>query len=53
MNRIQILAPCKDCEKRQVNCHDNCTRYSAYKAQINKIKKMQRDKSVAASWSYK
>ena len=26
-----MMSPCKDCTKRCVACHDNCTEYQAYR----------------------
>ena len=36
MNKI---APCKDCENREIGCHGNCEKYKAWKAELQEMKK--------------
>lgn len=35
-----IYVPCKDCTKRQVNCHSNCDDYAAF-IEENEYRKKQ------------
>ena len=35
-----IYVPCKDCTKRQVNCHSNCDDYAAF-VEENEYRKKQ------------
>ena len=34
-----ILAPCKDCENREIGCHSRCVAYIKYKSELNDAKK--------------
>ena len=34
-----ILAPCKDCENREIGCHSRCVAYIKYKKELNDTKK--------------
>ena len=34
-----ILAPCKDCENREIGCHGRCVAYIKYKSELNDTKK--------------
>lgn len=34
-----ILAPCKDCENREIGCHSRCAAYIKYKSELNVAKK--------------
>ena len=34
-----ILAPCKDCENREIGCHSRCVAYIKYKSKLNDAKK--------------
>ena len=34
-----ILAPCKDCENREIGCHSRCAAYIKYKSVLNDAKK--------------
>lgn len=41
-----MMSPCKDCKNRSMDCHGRCSRYEAYKSNIEdvrKIKKRERD----------
>ena len=37
-----MLAPCKDCEDRQIGCRATCEKYLEYKAKAEEIAKRQR-----------
>lgn len=36
-----MIAPCKDCGKRQLNCHGNCKAYAEFVKEREGIRKMQ------------
>lgn len=36
-------APCKDCNDRQLGCHDRCEKYLNFKAENEKTKNMIRE----------
>lgn len=52
MNRKQLLAPCKGCKNREIDCHSNCEKYACYTKELKRIKEIQRDKKIGESWSY-
>lgn len=33
-----MKAPCKDCEDREIGCHEKCDRYQAYRQEIEERK---------------
>lgn len=41
-------APCKDCEKRHVGCHDTCEAYQKYHAEREAIRK-ERERQKATT----
>ena len=34
MSPNQIKAPCLDCPKRQIGCHDDCSKFQDYKKRL-------------------
>lgn len=37
---MKLNAPCKDCEKRVVNCHSKCKDYIQYKEESAELKQI-------------
>lgn len=33
-----MKAPCKDCDRRALGCHDHCEEYKEFRAEIERIK---------------
>lgn len=40
-------APCKDCKKRQLHCHDVCERYAAFKEEIDVANRRRKEYEAA------
>ena len=40
-------APCKDCKKRQLHCHDACERYAASKEEIDEANRRRKEYEAA------
>ena len=38
-----INCPCKDCEEREINCHQDCKKYKQFKAIVKQYKKRYGD----------
>ena len=36
-----MIVPCRGCADRVVGCHGNCEKYAAFKAEIEKIRKIK------------
>lgn len=41
---MQIVCPCKDCEKRSLRCHSSCTEYKVYKIELETQKLLKEAK---------
>lgn len=39
---IRGLSPCANCEERQTACWDNCPKYKAWKAEVEKVKEAKK-----------
>lgn len=37
-NNVRGVSPCAECTERHTACHDNCPKYHAWKADVQKIK---------------
>ena len=37
------FAPCKDCTKRELGCHDRCDDYKLFKAELERVRKNRDD----------
>ena len=46
-----MLSPCKDCEKRHMNCHAQCKEYQAYNEE--NIKRREENRRDIESRSYR
>lgn len=45
----RLIAPCKDCEERQIGCHSTCEKYLQYRALKDKQNK-DRVKQAFQDW---
>lgn len=53
---IRGLSPCAECTERHTACHDNCPKYDAWKAEVQKIKdakKAYEEKNWRKKWQRK
>lgn len=39
-----VKAPCKDCTKRSIGCHDSCMEYKKYLQEFKKAKTKEQEK---------
>ena len=46
----QLDNPCKDCEKREVGCHQNCKLYKKYKVLLNEMKHKEQRNKERSKW---
>ncbi len=46
------VAPCKGCEDRNTGCHDRCARYAEFKANLQKVKDLEKEykRSCREEW---
>lgn len=47
---MAMLAPCKDCEDREVGCHAGCEKYLAYKKEREKLNKINAKTEIFLSY---
>ena len=40
---VRDTSPCKDCKDRHPACSDKCDRYKAWKAEIERVKKVRKN----------
>lgn len=43
--------PCKDCEKRELGCHSNCTEYKQAKNENERLNKKKREEAHLYEYS--
>lgn len=36
-----MMSPCKDCENRTIDCHDNCAKYLEYRKALDEQNKIR------------
>lgn len=45
-------SPCKDCEDRDLTCHDDCPKFKRYRAKIDKANKARRAETEISTYTY-
>ena len=46
-----IQSPCQGCEDRCIGCHTTCGDYAVYKAELEKVRQMQKAESESIEFS--
>lgn len=46
-------APCKNCEERHLNCHDDCPKYKEWQAFHEKVKENERKQNRLYDWGFR
>ena len=41
-----IKVPCKNCERRELGCHDNCPDYLTYRAELDEVNRQKREQNA-------
>ena len=47
-----MIAPCKDCPDRYLNCHDQCEKYKEYKEELDRVREIRNKEYEKNSCSY-
>lgn len=42
-----MYIPCKDCEEREIGCHGHCKRYKAFRAELDRLHKKEKEERSA------
>lgn len=47
------VSPCKGCEDRHPVCHDHCAKYAHWKAELQRVKALEREYKKRRSEDYR
>lgn len=49
---IRMNVPCRNCKEREEGCHSKCERYSAFKEEVERIRKTEKKAKANMSLTF-